>query len=119
MVVAIHDDLIAEHGGLAGFDEHKLESTLARAEQKLAYADDPEVADLAAAYGFGFARNHVFADGNKRVALMAIYIFLQTNGYELDATEPEAVDLIERLAAGEIEEDALSQSVRNHAFPLE
>ena len=83
----------------------------------MAYADDPDTADLAAAYGFGFARNHVFADGNKRVALMAIYIFLQINGYELEATEPEAVDLIERLASGSIEEDALAGWLRDHAVP--
>jgi len=117
-VVAVHDDLISEHGGLPGYDENKLESTLARPANKLDYSDDPDLADLAA-YGFGFARNHVFTDGNKRIALMSVYIFLQINGFELEATEPEAVTSMERLAAGEFEEVALAQWIRDHLVPLD
>ncbi len=61
----------------------------------------------------------MFTDGNKRVALMAIYVFLQINGYELEATEPEAVIAMERLAAGELEEEALARWIREHSVPLE
>ncbi len=118
-VVALHDDLISKHGGLPGHDEHKLESTLARPARKLAYSDTPDIAELAAAYGFRFARNQVFTDGNKRAALMAVYVFLQINGYQLEATEPEAVTAMERLAAGELVEEALARWIRDHSVPLE
>ena len=118
IVVAIQGELIAEHGGLSGVrDEGLLESAPARPINLAAYGK-PSLFALAAAYGFGLARNHPFLDGNKRIALASIDVFLQLNGYELTAPEVEAAAVIRDLAAGEFEEAALARWVEDKASPL-
>jgi death-on-curing protein len=114
----MHDELLREHGGLDGtINEGALESTLARPQNLVAYKNPapPTIFDLAASYGFGFARNHCFADGNKRVALVSIDVFLQLNGFELVVEEMEAVELIKLLAAGEINEEQLSKWIQRNS----
>ena len=110
LVRALHAELLAEYGGLdARCNEALLESALARPQQRHAYGDPPPtLMELAAAYGFGLARDHGFSDGNKRVALMAMYVFLRLNGQVLDAPEVEAVAVIQDLAAGRFDEAALT-----------
>ena len=110
LVRALHAELLAEYGGLdARCNEALLESALARPQQQYAYGDPaPTLIGLAAAYGFGLARNHSFSDGNKRIALAAMDVFLQLNGYEIDAPEVEAVAVIQDLAAGRFDEAALA-----------
>ena len=108
VVLAIHGELLVEHGGLPGVrDEGAPDSALARPRNARAYAS-PRLEDLAAAYGFGLARNHPFADGNKRVALAAMDVFLQLNGHELAAPEPDVVGIVRDLAAGKLEERELA-----------
>ena len=115
---AIHLELIAEHGGLPGLkDGNLLESALARARNLWSYGR-PTLFDLAAAYGFGLAKNHSFVDGNKRTALAAIDIFLRMNGWELDSSEAETVDIIQRLAAGELNQTALAAWIKKNAVRL-
>src|SRR5689334_15047157 len=105
---AIHAEQIAEHGGLEGIrDQGLLESALARAENLAAYGK-PDVCDLAAAYAFGLARNHPFADGNKRTAFVVSVTFLILNGRDLTATEVDVVTTILKLAAGELPEAELA-----------
>ena len=118
--IAIHAELLAEHGGLQGaINEDALESTLARPQNVAAYNhSEPSIYEFAAAYGFGFARNHCFSDGNKRIALEAIDVFLLLNGHELTASEPEAVITIQLLAAGEIDEKSLAKWIEQHSKPL-
>ena len=107
-IVAAHTEQLAEHGGLPGVrDIGLLRSALARPLNLLAYGD-PDAAALAAAYAYGIARNHPFADGNKRAALVAAEGFLFMNGYEVDATDGELVELIFSLAAGDLSEDELA-----------
>ena len=110
LVRALHAELLAEYGGLdARCNEALLESALARPQQRHIYGDPPPtLMELAAAYGFGLARNHSFSDGNKRVALMAMYVFLRLNDQVLDAPEVEAVAVIQDLAAGRFDEAALA-----------
>ena len=109
---AAHDEQLAEHGGGAGTrDEGLLDSAVARARNQAAYGE-PDLADLAAAYGFGIARNHPFVDGNKRTALVAIELFLLLNGVELQATDAECVLTILDLAAGKLDEAALAAWIR-------
>src|SRR5579862_6591032 len=110
---AIHASLIAEFGGLPGTPkEAPFASTLTRPQQLLAHEDPPPpIWRLAASYGYGFAKNHCFPDGNKRVALAVIDVFLQLNGYELIASEEDAVLTILSLAAGEITETDLADSI--------
>ena len=92
MLNVLHDGQLREHGGSPGVrDDGLLESALARPPQKWSYAKSPDLATLAASYGFGVARNHGYVDGNKRTAFMALYVFLGLNGNDLVAEEPEVV----------------------------
>jgi death on curing protein len=120
IVLALQRAQLAEHGGSPGLrDEALLESALARPQQKLAYEPDSDLATLAAAYGFGLAKNHAFVDGNKRAAFTAMYVFLGLNGYDFDAPEPEVVRTIERLAAGKVTERQLAEWLRTGMRPLD
>ena len=108
VVLSVHAALIAKYGGIGGVrDAGLLESALARPPNLLAYAE-PTLFELAAAYCAGVVRNHPFIDGNKRVGLAVADIFLQLNGHEIMASEPEAVFMIRDLAAGEIDEAGLA-----------
>jgi death on curing protein len=115
VLLALHDESLAEHGGGAGLrDAGLLESALNRPLDKANYGS-PDVAELAAAYGYGLARNHPFVDGNKRAAFLAIGLFLYANGYRLTATQVEATRTILALAAGTLSEEALTDWIRAHA----
>jgi death-on-curing protein len=109
MALAIHARLAEEHGSPAGIrDRDLLASAIARPQQ-LATDGQPSVSALTASLAFGIARNHPFVDGNKRVALMAAYVFLGLNGWSLIAPEAEAVAMTIDLAAGTADEAAFSR----------
>jgi death on curing protein len=114
IIVAIHDEQLAIHGGASGLrDEGMLESALDRPKNKWAY-ENAELAELAAAYAFGIARNHPFVDGNKRTSLLALYTFLGVNGVEFNVPEAEAATMILALAAGEVSEESLTRWIRDN-----
>jgi death-on-curing protein len=114
MVTAIHDEQLAIHGGSAGIrDETLLESALGRPLNKFAY-ENADLAVLAAAYGFGIARNHPYIDGNKRTALLAIYTFLGINDIDFIVPEADAAAMILALAAGEVSEESLTRWIRDN-----
>ena len=118
IVEALHADQIVEHGGSLGVrDEALLESAIARPQHKWHYDSNTDLAVLAAAYGFGIAKNHPFVDGNKRAALVAAYTFLAINGFELEASEPETVTVIVGAADGSISEEDLASWIRDHLIP--
>lgn len=113
VVSAIHQMLIAEHGGLPGIrDQGLLDSALARPRQQAAYGKKNSVFQLAAAYSYGLARNHPYADGNKRIALTVAAVFLEINGHSLNAPETEAVIVYQKLADGTLTEEALAEWIR-------
>jgi len=113
-LVLLHDESLAEHGGRPGLrDEGLLESALARPQQLLAYGE-PDLAALAAAYGFGLVRNNAFVDGNKRAAFLAVGLFLALNGQRLQASQSEATLTMLALAAGDLSEDEFAQWLREH-----
>lgn len=119
-VDALHFQQLKRFGGLYGVrDEGAIESALARARNQWAYADDRDLAALAAAYGFGLTRSHGYSDGNKRIGFVAMAVFLDLNGYELDAPEPEVVRMMLAVAAGESSEADLAAWVREYLHPLE
>jgi len=108
-VRAMHAELIAEHGGREGLRDPGLHSSaLARPKNSRVYGRSASIFDLAALYATGIVRNHPFVDGNKRVALMVMYSFLEINGYRLEAPETESVGIMLALAAGEVDEKSLS-----------
>jgi death on curing protein len=117
-VLAMHARQLAEHGGGAGIrDDGLLESALQRPENKVLYGE-PDVADIAAAYAYGIARNHPFIDGNKRTALVASRTFLLYNGYQITATKEERLNTFLALADGSLSEDALAEWFRSHLLKL-
>lgn len=119
VVDAIHIDQIREHGGPTGLrDENGLESALARPRHKWLYERDTDLAGLAAAYGFGLARNHPYVDGNKRVALVAMLTFLAVNRRDIDATDEEVLTTVLALAAGQLAEPALAEWLRSRMIAL-
>jgi death-on-curing protein len=110
--LAAHRAQIAEHGGGDGVrDEALLESAISRPLNLAAYGE-PDAAALAAAYAFGLARNHPFVDGNKRTAAVISEAFLNLNGYDLTATDPELVVAFLTLAAGELSEAEMADWFR-------
>ena len=114
-VEAIHRELIREHGGSFGLrDEGRLEAALARPRNRWAYGADPDLAELAAVYADGLVRNPPFVDGNKRIALMVAYVFLDLNGRELDAPEPESVAMMVALSTGEASRAEFTAWLRQH-----
>ncbi len=117
-IEAAQADQIRTHGGQLGLrDEGLLESALARAKQRWHYAGDADLADLAAAYGCGLVGNHPFLDGNKRIGLIAMNMFLILNGKEIEAAEPEIVEKVLGIAKGEIDEETLSSWLRSVLVP--
>ena len=119
IVLDFHAEQLALFGGADGLrDRGLLESALARPVNKFAYGEKG-IAVLAAAYGFGIARNHPFIDGNKRTALASMIVFLGLNGLDLDVPQEAATVMILSLAAGEITEELLSQWLADHVVPLD
>ena len=114
IVEAIHDEQLAIHGGAGGLrDEGMLESALECPHNKWNY-EQADIAELAAAYAFGLARNHPFIDGNKRTAFLALYTFLGLNGIDFEVTEADAAAIILALAAGEVGEEGLTRWIRDN-----
>ena len=114
VALAAHNEQLSEHGGAAGVrDPNMLESAMARPLNLIAYGD-PDVADLAAGYAFGIARNHPFVDGNKRTAAVVSETFLMLNGYRLVCDDVELVVTFLALAAGELTVEALADWFRDH-----
>ena len=117
-VLAMHARQLAEHGGGTGVrDEGLLISALQRPQNKAAY-ESPDLAELAAAYGFGIARNHPFVDGNKRTALVASRTFLIINGFQIGANKEEKLNTFLSLASGELTEQELAAWFRKHLVAL-
>jgi death on curing protein len=112
-VCAIHNEIIAESGGDVGIlNEGALESTLNKPKNLYCYGEDITLFPLAAAYGYGLVKNHCFIDGNKRIALIAVYTFLSINGIELTASEIDAANFFLELAASqENQEEGMSRLV--------
>lgn len=107
LALAIHQRQLAEHGGLSGIrDKGLLDSALARPQNLHAYGEN-DLYVLAAAYGFGIARNHPFNDGNKRTAYVITRLFLKLHGNDMSGTPENRVRLFEQLAAGNISEHEL------------
>ena len=116
-LLLLHGESLAEHGGASGIrDEGLLDSALARPLNLVAYGE-PDLAALAAAYGFGIAKNHPFVDGNKRAAFLVVGLFLYLNGQRLAVTQADATVMVLALAAGEIDEAAFANWIRSNSKP--
>ena len=114
-LAAVHNELIAEFGGSSGLRDRALLESAAARPKHLATYQQPNVFELAAAYAFGLAGNHPFVDGNKRVALLAAFTFLELNGWEVTAEEAAAVLVFLDLASGKLEEKELAAWLERNA----
>ena len=115
VVLAVHDEQLAIHGGLSGIrDRGAVESALARPRNLVVYEACDDVARLAAAYAYGITRNHGFADGNKRTALVTADLFLMLNGYELISSPADNVLTILGVADGTLSEEKLTSWIREN-----
>lgn len=111
----LHDQSLSEHGGASGLrDEGLLESALAR-PLNLAHYGSPDLAELAASYGVGLAKNHPFVDGNKRAAFLAVGLFLALNGRRLVASQTDATLTMLAVAAGQMDEATFARWLRAHS----
>lgn len=117
-VLALHDRLLALHGGATGLRDNLLESALARPRQHLAYAESPNMIEMAAAYTVGIVRNHPFVDGNKRAGFVVGILFLELNGYRFTASEEDAAQAVLNLASGEFDELAYIAFLRDNSSSL-
>ena len=112
VVKAIHDQQLSLYGGVDGIrDEGALESALARPQNLVAYGD-PNAADLVAAYVYGIAKNHAFADGNKRTAWVTACVFLEDNGFDSAFDPMEYIAVMVDVARGALDESELAEWFR-------
>ena len=112
-VLAIHDRLLALHGGAAGLrDRGLLDSALARPRQHYAYADAPDIVQMAALYTAGIVRNHLFVDGNKRTGFVIGALFLELHAFDFKASEEDATQAVMALAAGTLDEASYTAWLR-------
>lgn len=112
--IALHARQLRRFGGAAGLrDEGLLRSAIERPINKWRY-DQAPLAELAAAYAFGLARNHAFVDGNKRIAFMAMMVFLIKNGVPFAPDPAHATKIVLSLAAGEVSEEGLTRWIRDN-----
>jgi death-on-curing protein len=113
-VVAIHSRQLRRFGGAPGLrDEGMLRSAIERPINNWKYEQAP-LAELAAAYAFGLAKNHAFVDGNKRIAFMVMMTFLRRNGVAFAPDPAQATTIILALAAGEVSEGGLTRWIRDN-----
>jgi death-on-curing protein len=118
ILLAVHDEQIAEHGGGTGLRDAGLLASAIAGPQHLVVYGEPDAAQLAAAYAFGVARNHPFVDGNKRTAYVAAELFLALNGIALTADDAGATLTMLQLAAGDMSEEAYAGWLRQHLQAL-
>jgi death-on-curing protein len=116
-LLLLHDESLSEHGGGSGLrDEGLFESALARPVNLAGYGT-PDLAALAASYGVALAKNHPFVDGNKRVAFLAVGLFLSNNGHRLVCTQVEATLTMLAVAAGTLDEAGFAAWLHAHLAP--
>jgi death-on-curing protein len=117
-LLLLHEESLSTFGGARGMrDEGLLDSALARPLNTHAYNEECTIADLAASYAFGIAKNHAFVDGNKRASFLSIGLFLAINGYRLTADQVDAVETVLAVASGELGEQGLAAWIQSNMAP--
>ena len=118
-LLLLHEESLAMFGGARGLrDEGLLDSALARPLNQYLHNNSSDLAELAAAYGYGIVKNHAFVDGNKRAAFQAVGLFLAINGKSLRAEQVDAIRIVLALAAGSLDEAGLADWIRDHTGRL-
>lgn len=117
-LLLLHEESLSVFGGARGLrDRAMLESALARPLNTRAYRPASTMADLAASYAYGLARNHPFVDGNKRAAFLSIGVFLALNGLRLAADQVDAIQTMLAVADGSLDEQGLAAWIQRNSVP--
>jgi death-on-curing protein len=113
--LAIHEMMLAQHGGLAGIrDAGLLESALSKPQNLFAYSS-PTLPEMAASYAAGIILNHPFLDGNKRAGFMLAATFLEVNGMGFTATEESVIEMTLALADCKLRQAEYAKWLRENA----
>ncbi len=114
IVIALHNRHLAEFGGRTGFiNENLLESALARPKNLFTYKKT-NISFLAAAYAFSITKNHPFIDGNKRTSLIVCFLFLEINGYIVQATQEAKYQMFLQIANNNLSENVLAEWIEHN-----
>lgn len=115
-ILSLHQDLIRQTGGIDGIrDESLLDSALHAPFQSFSGQETfPSLHQKAARLGFGLIQNHAFIDGNKRIGIHAMLVFLSINGIELSYRQDELSEVVLSVASGNLSFDEFCQWVQNH-----
>ncbi|HEY0155013.1 MAG TPA: type II toxin-antitoxin system death-on-curing family toxin [Longimicrobium sp.] len=114
----LHSGSIELYGGSHGVrDTALIESALSRPVNRWMYAPECDLADIAASYAYGLAKNHGYVDGNKRIAFTAMFVFLYRNGLLLEAADDVAIETMIGVASGELGEGELAEWIRSRVVP--
>lgn len=117
-VIRAHERLIEEFGGIPGIrNQGAVEAQLTRADNLIAYKDDPSIYEIATRIGHGLATAHAFVDGNKLIAFTVMAMTLRLNDQTLDVTEEAAYQIMMRLAKGELNADELTDWIEDQFQP--
>jgi death-on-curing protein len=117
-VIGLHEEAVAEYGGLGGLrDRPLLESAVARPQQLASYGSDPSIFEFAATYCVGIAKNDPFVDGNKRAAYQAAVVFLELNGYLATPPQMEIVEMMLQVAKGKVAETEVAEWLSHNSNP--
>ena len=115
-VLRLHEMLTAETGGSAGVrDEGLLESALESAYAGFGDMEFyPTAAEKGARLGYSLISDHTFIDGNKRIGMLTMLVFLELNGISMSCTDDDVIRAGLDTAAGSMDYDALLQWVNAH-----
>ena len=117
LVETLHAETLSRFGGTEGLREERLLESALAGPKHLTQFEDPSVFELGATYCEGLLQNHPFADGNKRMGLLAARVFLFKNGYRLKPEEAETVAVIRRVAAGELSREEFAEWLEANSEP--
>jgi death-on-curing protein len=115
-IVMMHSALLKETGGLDGIrDENLLDSAVNAPFQtfggEYVYKTlEAKVARL----GYSLVKNHPFVDGNKRIGMLAMLVFLEINGIEPTCSDQDIIETGLKLAAGEMDDKQLLEWILQH-----
>jgi len=120
VILFFHEQLIQTYGGTYGIRDKKLlDSALEQPKTTFEgkYLHNTLI-KMAAAYGYHLCNNHPFVDGNKRIALIAMDVFLQRNGFEIIASEKETYKMMIKLATKEFNKNQLVKWLEHNTSTL-
>ena len=116
-ILRIHSSLITKTGGIDGVRAYNLldsslKSIFQTFDGKELY---PSILDKAAQLCYSLIENHPFLDGNKRIGVHLMLIFLKINGIDLNYTQEALIDFGLKIASGKMQKDEIKEWFVNHS----